>query len=325
MAQVASYQVPAHPSGLDMRLQLNEIVLALVGDNAGPTEPVETFPGMWWGDTTAMRLRRRNNINDAWIDIGPLNDPLADIRQLVYDTAAWKVDKRGDYMSGGLFMRQVPLYWQNAAATGNFGYISSYGDDPNAAGSGIGFVDSSFTLWNFQVNNNGTVVARMGLNVSNGGANIWGPVNLRQHGAWGEVQLYATDGSRGIMRGRGAYGGMEWVNNAYTAVILSMDDAGAFLWPLTGARLNQDGNIFMSFRGQYLSDALAYHDAAIGNAVPRGAQVIHGWDFVEFASLEGGGNTVVDLPSPWWVMGLRITVSADINRIYQRSRWGYTP
>lgn len=80
MTQPSSYQVPAHPSGLDMRTQLNQIVLSVLGDNCGPTEPPETYPGMMWGDTTAVRLKRRTNANDGWIDIGPLDDFLADIR-----------------------------------------------------------------------------------------------------------------------------------------------------------------------------------------------------------------------------------------------------
>ncbi|MGF6981436.1 hypothetical protein QFZ99_000912 [Paraburkholderia atlantica] len=326
MAQAASYQVPAHPSGLDMRLQLNQIILALLGNNAGPSEPPETFPGMWWGDTTAMRLRRRNNVNDAWIDIGPLNDPLADIRQLVYDTAAWKVDKRGDYMTGSLFMRASAVHWQDAAATANFGYLGAYGN-PGWADSGIGFVDSSFTQWNFQVNNNGSVNIRAGFNVAAGGGTIWGPVNLRQQGAWGEVQFFAADGSRGIIRGRAQWGGLEIVNSAYSAVTISIDDGGNLVWPSTGARLNLDGNLFMSWRGQYLADVLAAHDnwaGAAANSVQRGAQVIHGWDFVEFAGVETG-QWSSDLPSPWWMMGLRITTSFDINRIYPRGRWGYNP
>ena len=43
MAQVSSYQVPAHPSGLDMRTQLNAIILALIGDNSGPVAPTVTY------------------------------------------------------------------------------------------------------------------------------------------------------------------------------------------------------------------------------------------------------------------------------------------
>ncbi|OYD64858.1 UNVERIFIED_ORG: hypothetical protein BDU10_7479 [Burkholderia sp. CF145] len=83
MTQVPDYQVPAHPSGLDMRTQLNNITLAMLGDNCGPTAPVQTYPGMWWGDTTARRLKHRTNANDAWIDVGPLDDLLGDFRGVV--------------------------------------------------------------------------------------------------------------------------------------------------------------------------------------------------------------------------------------------------
>jgi hypothetical protein len=83
MTQPTTYQVPAHPSGLDMRTLVNTIILALVGDNAGPIEPPETYPGMWWGDTTASRLRHRTTANDGWVDVGPLDDPLGDFRGVI--------------------------------------------------------------------------------------------------------------------------------------------------------------------------------------------------------------------------------------------------
>src|SRR5689334_7074686 len=98
MAPVASYQVPAHQSGLDMRTQLNAIVLALIGDNSGPTAPTVTYPGMMWGDTTAMRLKRRTNANDAWVDLGPIDNFLADVTA----TANNKVSRTGDTMTGAL-------------------------------------------------------------------------------------------------------------------------------------------------------------------------------------------------------------------------------
>jgi microcystin-dependent protein len=82
MTQVSDYQVPAHPSGLDMRTQLNNIVLALLGDNCGPTTPTQTYPGMWWGDTTAKRWKHRTNADDGWVDVGPLDDILGDFRSV---------------------------------------------------------------------------------------------------------------------------------------------------------------------------------------------------------------------------------------------------
>ncbi|MEM5297668.1 hypothetical protein VSR82_25450 [Burkholderia sp. JPY481] len=296
-----------------MRLQLNEIVLALVGDNAGPGAPPETFPGMWWGDTTAMRLRRRNNVNDAWIDIGPLNDPLADIRQLVYDTAAWKVDKRGDFMTGGLFMRETPIYWQTPAANAYYGYISNFGN-PGQVGSGIGFVDASFSVWNFQVEQTGRCVVRNGFEVTNGASDFWSPLYLRGRGVAGEVQLFSNDGTRCIMRGRVNGGGMDWVNDAYNAIIMQIDNGGNLIWPLTGARVNTDGNIFMSWRGQWLADVLYALQVGvdnIGNKADRYASCPHNSGVNFF----GAASDNVMLPSPWVVVGLSGPGNATANAI----------
>ena len=84
----ALLQIAANPSGLDMRVQINQIVLALITNHSGPSAPATTYPGMWWGDTTADRLRRRNAANSAWIDIGPLDDVLGDLRTLIAANAA---------------------------------------------------------------------------------------------------------------------------------------------------------------------------------------------------------------------------------------------
>lgn len=87
MSQPSSYQVPGHPSGLDMRVQVNQIMLAILGDNCGPTAPPETYPGMMWGDTANVRLKRRTNANDGWVDIGPLDDFLSEVRTLAKNAA----------------------------------------------------------------------------------------------------------------------------------------------------------------------------------------------------------------------------------------------
>lgn len=79
---ITSYQVGPQPSGLDMRVQVNQIMLAILGDNCGPTAPTETYPGMMWGDTTNVRLKRRTNANDGWVNLGPLDDFLSEVRTL---------------------------------------------------------------------------------------------------------------------------------------------------------------------------------------------------------------------------------------------------
>jgi hypothetical protein len=155
-----SYQVPAHPSGLDMRTQLNVIVLAILGDNAGPSEPPETYPGMMWGDTTASLLKRRNNVNDGWITIGPLDDFLGDVRKNAND--AWnaaqnKVAKTGDAMTGDLWLNDMHCLQLNTTSAGHQtiradqAMQNGYG----GAGLGMGIVNNGNTAWNFSMNDNG--------------------------------------------------------------------------------------------------------------------------------------------------------------------------
>jgi microcystin-dependent protein len=73
MTQVESYQVPPHPSGLEMRTQLNAIVQAILTQSSGPTEPTETYPGMIWADTTAGIIKQRTQDNTAWTDLYAMN------------------------------------------------------------------------------------------------------------------------------------------------------------------------------------------------------------------------------------------------------------
>ncbi|HDR9236381.1 tail fiber domain-containing protein [Burkholderia vietnamiensis] len=54
----------------------------------------------------------------------------------------------------------------------------------------------------------------------------------------GEIELQNTGGGAFFMRGWGPGGGMQWVNNAYTAVVASMDDAGNFI--ATGIAASSD-------------------------------------------------------------------------------------
>lgn len=310
MAQVASFQVPAHPSGLEMRTQLNQIVLALVSANSGPVAPVQTFPLMWWGDTTANRLRIRNTANDAWTDLGPIDDFLADIRTLVTTTAAQKVNRSGDYMTGSLIMRNTNLFFQNAASQ-NFGYFGAFGT-AGAVGSGLGIVDSSLTLWNIQFDNFGNVFVR-GNGTINGGLRVdGGRLQLRQAGLYGEVAMYSTNGTVMFMRGRTVEGGgMQWVNNDYNAICADMDNNGnmRLLGQLAvgngASTLASNGDLVGSVWGNaWLSQFIA---ARVGERAPIGAMVHHNSGIAESSQWAAGADNVVDMGDPWVVQGIRTT------------------
>ncbi|BAO89013.1 hypothetical protein [Caballeronia cordobensis] len=219
MAQVPSYQVPAHPSGLDMRTQLNAIVLALVGDNSGPTAPSVTYPGMMWGDTTAMRLKRRTNANDAWIDLGPIDNFLSDVTTSVNN----KVNRSGDTMTGAL-----TLY-----ATGTISYQLYM-----KAGSYSPHIRSNSSLPGFEWVNGANNAVPMsltdsgGLNVnaltSAGTAQLNNYAQLVLAGAAGNGRLRAD---AGIPNGYGAGAiGIGTINSAGNAWNLQIADNGNYGW-----------------------------------------------------------------------------------------------
>ncbi len=60
-------------TGPQIRSDLNNAMLAIVGKNWGPSEPTTTFKYMWWLDTTANLLKIRNAFNTAWIEVGDPN------------------------------------------------------------------------------------------------------------------------------------------------------------------------------------------------------------------------------------------------------------
>jgi hypothetical protein len=56
-------------TGASFRSELNTSLGAIVTNNSGATEPAETFPLMWWMDTTTNRLKMRNAADNAWLEI----------------------------------------------------------------------------------------------------------------------------------------------------------------------------------------------------------------------------------------------------------------
>lgn len=311
MAQVANFQVPAHPSGLEMRTQMNQIILALVSSNSGPVAPVQTYPLMWWGDTTANRLRIRNMANDAWTDLGPINDFLADIRTLVATTAATKVDRTGDVMTGPLTFRSANVMFQNAQANW-FGYFGGYGT-AGQVGSGLGIVDSSLTWWNWQMDNNGNMSVRASATIGGGMRIDGGRLQMRQPGSYGEIAMYSANGTVMFMRGRSNEGGgMQWIDNNYTAVLGDLDNAGNLR--LTGSlatgngssNLGPDGNIVS---GLFPAGIHAYinnvANAAAAGRAAAGAQCWWNTGPQDSGWINPNGYQTADVAVPWVMCGLR--------------------
>lgn len=79
MAQATDYSL-ADQSGAAFRAELNTILAAIASQNSGTSAPSTTYANMWWVDATTSRLKKRNNGNTTWIDLGPMDSFLDDAR-----------------------------------------------------------------------------------------------------------------------------------------------------------------------------------------------------------------------------------------------------
>lgn len=142
----ATLQIPAKPTGLDMRTQINAIVLSIITQNSGGAAPAATYPGMWWGDTSAMRLRRRNNADSAWIDVGPLDDMLGDLRAQIAAaaSAASAAVPTGTILQFAASAAPTGFLLCNGAAVSRVGYAALFALIGGTYGAGDG--SSTFNL-----------------------------------------------------------------------------------------------------------------------------------------------------------------------------------
>lgn len=62
----------SNQSGVALRADINEALLAIASSNSGPTEPSTRFAYQLWADTTAGLLKIRNAANNAWVTVGTL-------------------------------------------------------------------------------------------------------------------------------------------------------------------------------------------------------------------------------------------------------------
>lgn len=59
----------ANASGATVRADINNALLAIVSNNSSATAPSPTFAHMFWADTAAGALKKRNAANTAWITL----------------------------------------------------------------------------------------------------------------------------------------------------------------------------------------------------------------------------------------------------------------
>ncbi len=262
MAQVPSYQVPAHPSGLDMRTQLNAIILALIGDNSGPTAPTATYPGMMWGDTNAMRLKRRTNANDAWVDLGPIDNFLSDVTASVNN----KVNRTGDTMTGAL-----TIYGTGTISYQLFLKAGSYAPHfrSNSTLPGFEWVNGANNAVPMYVTDAGALTVATKVSVTSGDVQTNGYGQFVAAGAAGNAR-WRADAAMTNGYGVGAIGS-GFINSAGNAWNLQLSDNGN--WGFRGFTFNDlqrvgnngDANGYRSWMGpgyikQNEYNYGAYHD-----------------------------------------------------------------
>lgn len=117
------------------RADLNDALQALASLSSGTSQPATTYANMLWYDTTNNILKMRTEANDAWIDIGDL------------DQSANTFSPRGAVLAGTV------IYY--AAATAPDGYLkangaavsrTTYSDLFSAIGTTYGSGDGSTTF-----------------------------------------------------------------------------------------------------------------------------------------------------------------------------------
>jgi len=94
------------------RADINDALQALGSTNSGPSAPSTTYANMMWYDTSANILKIRAEANDAWINIGYLDQSL-DTFKILNDTI---VATTGGATTG-LIGDQSTATWQSGTGT----------------------------------------------------------------------------------------------------------------------------------------------------------------------------------------------------------------
>uniref|UniRef100_UPI0038BA76F5 hypothetical protein n=1 Tax=Paraburkholderia nemoris TaxID=2793076 RepID=UPI0038BA76F5 len=164
--------------------------------------------------------------------------------------------------------------------------------------------------------------------IAKGGDTMTGRLNLTMPNSGGELGLRSTDGTYMFLRGRGAGGGMEWINSAYNNIVARMDDGGNFtsagsLYAGNGSGiLATDGNVYGGVWGGWLSNWLNSTVNNLQNNINgkanNGAQCQWSSGVVEFGAVNIHNEGTADLGNPWVMVGLR---RVGDGFIYIRGTW----
>lgn len=203
-----------------------------------------------------------------------------------YATQEW-VRKTGLLKSGDTMEGRLAVKAGIAVTSDKYAPLIS----SDAALNSVGFVNAAGNAWNCRVTDTGDVIAR---------ANLSGEGRLsmgKGANGFGEIRLQNAGGGWFYMRGRQT-GGIEWINSAYSAAVVSIDDNGvlaAAQLNVGGATVGGDGNIVGgSMPAGNLFSALA-------SKANAGARVQWDSGVNNFGTIDHLNGA---LPAPWVVCGL---------------------
>ena len=94
----------------NFRTDLNSALSAIVSNNSGTSAPSTTYANMMWYDTTNNLLRMRNEADDAWINLGTL-DQVANTFQASYSLGFTPVQQGGGTSQ---FTNKVYIGWDGS-------------------------------------------------------------------------------------------------------------------------------------------------------------------------------------------------------------------
>ncbi|MCS6473708.1 hypothetical protein NX871_27750 [Burkholderia thailandensis] len=135
--------------------------------------------------------------------------------------------------------------------------------------------------------------------INRGGDTMSGRLFLARDGWDADFGLRAADGWQTFLRARRG-GGLELINHAYNAITWALDDAGTMY--MRGQQILQtNGNLWLSWRGQWLSDYVNDVSNGFNSKANAGARVQWDSGVNNFGTVERLNGA---LPAPWVVCGL---------------------
>ncbi len=149
----------ANASGSAVRTDLNNALVALVGNNSGASEPSTMFAYMWWADTTTGLLKIRNAANAGWITVGTLATlsflPLAGgtlTGHLLFTDATYDIGAAGATRPRSIYMSGTLTSGGNIVASG--GTVSAAALALTGASGAVVADTATTNLYGYQVQNN---------------------------------------------------------------------------------------------------------------------------------------------------------------------------